>query len=475
MSIGTIVLLMQKPAPDIYTVAIDFIPNQVNPRNIRANIELFIATQLYYPLISVDGRNEISSHFLNLSQTKPLDGSFKKYIFCVKEGISFSDGQKITLGDITSAIQNNRDVQYEIASIQPYEQNSLCTLVVLNKPDAFFLHKFNSIYSSPIKNSDDRFLIGLGPYRVTKFNNEEIEFEKTPSETVGQFKRLKFILASKLPHINSEFFVDKNHISNQKQKKEKMVGMSYIQRPSQKTYAVVVNYENAELTKLFSRCFSRLEFASIQAMPLIPLPGFIPEGILGADVYWKDVMRSVPSKECQVRNVAPIKFYHYEKSNFAEVEKFFKMYRDKLPIPVSLERKEIKEIIASSYKDKNIATLIGFDTAGYDTVRRAEVMTYFLPFIKENRSERLVANINKRLLEIFKKAINLPIDGNIQPFAKEAHKELLISGQVIPLGELEIQYEYPKQLENIVWLGRGSGISGYPDISKMEWKSWWKF
>lgn len=466
-----IIFYKKDKAPTEYIVALDFIPNTLNPSEAKTSTEVFIALQLYYPLIAIDDHGNLFSRFLNLDKTKSMDQKFNHYSFCLLNNLKFSNGESIRTTHVIDGIKRNKEIKDNIDEIKISTEDSNCFSLRLKKSDSVFLHKFHNLSSTPIVLGKDSFITGLGPYRTKEIKSSEINLEQTPNEKVGQFKNVKFILTKNVNEYIDKVFIDRNHVANQKSRKFDSPEMVYFRRPSQKTYVLLVNYENSDLAKVFVKCFPRESFIALQTKPLNPLPGFLPKGVVGSDVSWNELMKAVNRNDCEPRNVIPLTILHYEKANFNEVSSLLDSNKDSLPIPVIVKQVETSEMVKSIFNDKNFAALIGFDTSADEAVRKAEVMKYFQSFINEPRNKRLVSNVNKKLSSLFNKSFNASILTDLQAHVRSAHEELLTSGQIVPLGELDIVYEYPTKLENIVWLGNSSGINGYPDISKMEWNS----
>lgn len=455
-------------SPTEYIVAIDYIPNSLNPSETRTNIEAFISLQLYYPLIAIDDHGHLNSHFLDLIKTKSVDQNFDNYAFCMLDNITFSNGDKIKINHILEGIKKNKEIKDNILKIHKSKDDNNCFYLKLKQADAFFLHKFHNIASTPTTSSSTNFVTGLGPYRVRSMNASEINLEQTTNEKVGQFKNVKFVLTKTLNEKSFKGFIDKNHIAHQKSRTFNSPEMIYFRRPSQKIYVLVVNYLDDKIAKSFARCFPREEFIKIQTKPLNSIPGFLPKGVVGSDVSWQELMQPQNS-ECALKNITPITLLHYEQENYEDVSNLLNKYKTSMPIPIILKKIEGQSFINAIFNDKNTLSLIGFDTSADEVVRKIEVMKYFQSFVNESREKRLVTKVNKELALLFHKSLNTSLSTDVQTHVKKTHKELLTSGQIIPLGELDIVYEYPRNLENIVWLGNSGGINGYPDISKMEW------
>jgi hypothetical protein len=460
---------LQKSPPNSYSVALDLIPQVTNPRKIRINSEFFVAAQIYYPLIQLDADGYMSSQYVDLESTRATSSDFKGYQICLKNNLKFSDGSKIEISHLEEVL---KFLSTSVKEANVVVGSGNCISVSLAHRDQSYLHKLTSIESALLKNPESQIPVGLGPYRLKTVNGDMAVLEAVPGQDIKQFNIITFVKWLGPQTLTNFDWLDTNHIPRQ-QPQLTLRKFRQIVRPMFKPYALVINHPNRELVRKFARCFPRDAFRKIQSMTLSPSPGFFPEGVLGAGVDWRATIGVAPANDCKTNTTArPLQLLHYEQSNLEEVRNFFKRHQRELPITVEVISLSLSELVERMYTQNYVASVVGFDRIGLNKPQ-VEGLQYLDFFVSPHRRTRLVGTVDPNLQKI-RNEMALAGSGreNVGEILVRAHRAILESGQVIPLGELVRTYYYPKEIENLVWTGVG-GMSGYPEFSQMKWSKEW--
>ncbi|MBI4667646.1 MAG: hypothetical protein HY747_00425 [Elusimicrobia bacterium] len=148
-------------------------------------------------------------------------------------------------------------------------------------------------------------------------------------------------------------------------------------------------------------------------------------------------------------------YYNYNLHQLENARRFFANHRVDLPFQITVMEKTLDETINAAYAAKELITLVGADT------RSADVEEFFSVFIeKKNLCFELIGGLKKLLQD----ASRTESSDKRRELLARAHRLLLESGYVIPLGQLVVTQYYPKEIQGISIRDR---VHGFPRIDLM--------
>lgn len=457
--------------PHVYRVAFDILPAALNPRDIQVNTDFFLAAQIYLPLFQTDSTGALTSAYLDLDETKALNSEFTAFRLCLKDSLHFSNGEAINLQHLLSSLKHASEVAKIVPPIRRFKTKGQCLSLCLERPSPQYFHRLTAITTALIASPPARFAVGLGPYRLTAISEQMVEVESTPGQDVRQFNKIQFIKWDEALRSETDPLLDLNHLPRHRFGPRPEGQFQNIRRPSFKTYGLVVNYPDAERARRFARCFPRAEFLKVLPIPLQSIPGFLPEGIIGSQVEWRKVVPAeLDLQACRPSPSAPVlELMHFETDSLVAVREFFKRNQARLPIPVRVNFESLANVMQAMSSRSSTASVVGIDELGRVNVPLRLGLEYLEPFLSRQRSKRLVNKIDREV-EMARASIEKLRNSQSLDWAMaDLHRALLVSGQVIPLGEYIRNQAYPVEIDHIVWLGNGE-MSGFPDFSKMGWR-----
>ena len=192
-------------------------------------------------------------------------------------------------------------------------------------------------------------------------------------------------------------------------------------------------------------------------MDLTPVAGFLPKGINGAMVAYQPIIDELPAQKCDPRNRTSVTFYSYNDHLHDSIAAFFRSQQDHLPFPVKVEKRSLEETINASFHN-TMLSLVGADAL------EAKADQFFNGF---NSDKNFSFAPIPDLAENLRKAALTTDPIMVTKFVENAHRALLKSGYVIPLGQLVVTQRYPSFITNIQM---GDRVNGFPKVSLMEAK-----
>jgi ABC-type oligopeptide transport system substrate-binding subunit len=453
-----------RPQIHSYRVALRYVPDHLNPRENEVNTNNLILIHLYYPLFFRAANGDLSSDFLALPMTKALDSTFKSFQLCLKRDLKFSDGSPVRSEDLLTSLTEIHRTQEMLPKTKDIWIEGSCVHVSLATADWRYFDKLTSVSSTIIKSGGPAksLPLGLGPYRVSKASKNYLALEATPGQITGSFKKIEFLPFVSLDQARHDGIQDLNHVYQFRLPSEYKAARQKISRPFFKSYTLTVNYQNAALRKAFASCIDRNDLKATLDMDLADIPGFLPVGLSGARVPFTTNKAVV----CRLNPSArPIRFYNANPDNENKLRAFFDRHRSELPIPVEFIELEPQKMVEAAFSQSQYAAIFGFDSTGSVASTAAESSAFFESFFRTTRNQRLIDSPLPGLSAIIDQALQ-----ESDPTAKDeaysrAHRLLLESGYIIPLGQLDTAQYYQKDITQIQWADR---ISGFPRFDLMQ-------
>ena len=445
----------------MYVVAVREIPERFEPRLSLVNTRDYIDYHLYYPLFLYSKSGELFSNVLAMDKTKVTDMSFTSFELCLKKDLKFSDGSTISGDDFYDSLIDAHKAIDDLEHHPQIELKGECLFVKLAKPDFKYFDKLTNIKSTilKIKNKNDRVPVGLGTFVLKEHSPSKIVLERTVNDRQS-VKQLEFVKFVDNDQALAAGVSDWNHIYQNTPPEQVLKAYQQVTRPLSKSYIVLTRIKNANLRRRFVQCFPVDEFVPILNIKLQKIPGYLPKGIPGYEVSFRDAMGE--SKEvCSFtgKNKPKIQLFNYNKDIQANLASFFATNDKRLPISVQVEQKELGDVV------KNV-----FETKGEFLAVMANEGSYNQPFQLFNafyQAPKLIPYTIPSLENKIDMALNEQGQGGQEKLFRQAHELLMKSGYLIPLGQsVSVQY-YPPWISNIEWFDKGQG---FPQVNSMQVK-----
>jgi hypothetical protein len=474
--------------PLTYQFATWSLPERLSPWSNQVNAYHLIHLQLYSPLFEkrdpVHGsKTSLFSRYLDLEKTRALELDFKSFQFCLREGVRFSDRTIISRSDMRASIEQLHKAQEGMPKllevIEPTEGQAGCLRVFLSESSETYFDYFTGVTSAILKQSSLGSLapVGKGPFNVTEFGTERIRAKRDdeyPSEK-GKFDWVEFKLYRGYDAIPSReatgasLVIDSNHFSPEAQPASLVEGTKTIELPILKSYAWVNTYPDHAFRLKWLQCLARVERLPGLPFKLTPTPGFLPTGVDGNDVSLSEVLTKIKGSaktSCSpIAGKSPkIRYVNYDPELREALVEFFRLYRDSLPAYVDVVDLPIEDAMKASFAGEAMITRVGFDTSGSTAAANRQAATFFEAFYRE---ERLVRVPLRRVEKAVRLALSAKDPESRRNYYRDAHRELLGSGHVFPLGQLYGVFHYHKGLKNIHW---EDDFSNFPLVHALKFE-----
>ncbi|MBI4403097.1 MAG: hypothetical protein HY537_02995 [Deltaproteobacteria bacterium] len=447
-------------APRTYSVGLGALPDKIDPRWNDINVYQLIYLHLYFPLFERSENQSLTSHFLDLIETRVHDVSFKSFRLCLKNRVRFSDGTEINAKDLESSLRETHQNKSNLQELESLIVQGRCIEAKLAQSDTAYFDKLTTTESTILKrgSKNSRIPVGLGPYQIMEYTKDRLLLEETPGLVQGDFKRLEFVKVDSHEDGIKKKILDWNHIYYVPIPDTIKDEYQTISPPIFKTYFILVKVKDTKLRQQIAACFPHEKFSVSLSLNLKPTPGFLPLGIMGTHVEFSEI-RKKWGINCNFEGKQKQKLIYY--SIFPEVDgpakHFFEKYDGLFPVKILYQPSSINKLIEAAYSpQKELLALIGSDG---DMVN---AQNYFSSLY----GDKLMTTGNIPGLDgAVKKAALAQSEGSKNSLFEEAHRLLLESGFVIPLGQFEILYYYPKNIRNVLF---SDLVTGYPKIDKLK-------
>lgn len=441
-----------------YRVALPFIPHKLRPRDNQINIAQYISYHLYYPLVQIDDEGQYASDFLDLSKSTALNTEFKDYKMCLMKNLYYSDGTAITITDLNNSLvqfhaENDQATNFDYIKVISQD----CLIIRLKNSSPRYFTSLAGISSTILKTGTENMAVpvGMGKYKCVTYERRLVVLELFKNDLSIKFKKVKYSVPDKFD-FDSTFFHDPNFVLQlfnlaDKTKYQIIIGQQL------KTYALVVNNDDANFRKCLGMHFNSKLFANEYKLNLKTVSGFLPEGIMGSSVtYLRPVSCRLNEIKGSTRLIIPFRELYYN------VTKNKKKIFGAMANYINIKHVNITDFPKLVFSKSPYIAAMGFDSSGTNLAYAAEPIVFFESFYKDNR---LITKSLAKLKEILSEvSLNKPLEIKKKSF-EEAHKYLLYSGHVVPLGQLNNFQYFDKNLKNFVFY---KPISGFPRIDLLR-------
>jgi len=445
----------------VYRIHLQSLPEKISPRNNQINIYHFINLLAYYPLFEKDDKNNLTSHFINLKKSGAENTNFEKYQLCLKENLFFSDSTPIEARHLESSLRAAHNTKLILPGIISTELKDDCVNVQLKRADPYYFDNLKGVFSTVLSKEEADIPIGLGPYRIEKKTSNSILLLANTGQVSGSFRKVEFNKMESKESIGHRrdqpsLFVDINHIYNLPVDSTQSEQTSEIIRPILKTYYVLVHVRNRSTRERIQNCFPREKFRKALNLNLVATPGILPQGITGADISF-DELKKRNKTNCDIPGEnREIPFYSYNSSQTEDIKSLLKSATDAGTIRLNVIEKSLDETIrAASDESIDMVTLVGSDATEPDP------SAFFNGFTGENTFVFAPIKDVEKNLKKYAESVDRTSRGT---YIESAHRSLLESGYVIPLGQVISKQNYSKRISGIQYFDY---LHAFPMVHQM--------
>jgi ABC-type transport system substrate-binding protein len=482
LAAGSLALAGCSSRSTTYRLALRHLPTEGDPFTSQVNTDHLVMLQLYYPLFTRLSSGALTSEFLDLNTTRASNAAFTRFDLCLRPGLNYSDGSPVEIADLAKSLTESHKRQESLPDLIRVTPHDHCVSVELKTRDLRYFDQLTDVSNTVVSATRKIgvFPMGLGPYRVAEVNSTHLRLVANEGRVRGDFKAIEFVKYTNMEQDLRDGVIDFNHTGQIEIPARIRAQFQRVSRPAFKSYALVLNYPDSRLRQAFARCFDTANFVKLLEIPLTPVPGFLPLGIMGSEIGTVEGELRSPTRAiegakpeasvrmpnpCRLQSAPPLTVYNYLDEAAPKIVDFFRTHQAHFPVPVEVKTVSVDELVKAMFSRDRIGAVIGFDSSSSLSSTSREASAFFENFMRHNRSERLITQPIQGLEE----SVRLALD-EAQPELKDvlyrdAHRILLDSGYVIPLGQLETDQYYPKYITNISW---SDPISGYPRIDLMQ-------
>lgn len=445
----------KRPKLRVYRVALYNLPEKFTPRLVKTNTDVFVYQHVYYPLVQRDEHGRLISHWLDLNSTRAKDDSFSTYRFCLIADSHFSDGSLVDIGALITALKKVHAHRLDMKPLKHIEAQNGCVDVELGSGDPNYFEKLSNLDSTILRSGTEEtdLPVGLGPYHVESKTDEKIVLRANPGLVRGDFSQIEFIKAHNDLQDIKEEITDWNHLYNTPIPARYTEGYQKVEQPIWKVYFILVKLPQRKDRLAFAKCFDRARFIKELGLHLIPTMGYLPKGMPGADFDYPAWLKSIPDAVCSSAGDKPVVLYPSYNPNLHDATKsYFRQQDSRLPVHVQVEPRTVDQTIAIAYGNETMINLVGTDA------EEPTVPGFLMNFL--GQKTLIKENIPGMKAELEAGAAAGTREGRERHF-REAHRLLLNSGFVIPLGELVSVQMYPA---NLAGIEQANTVHGFPQI-----------
>jgi hypothetical protein len=441
---------------DVYKVAFRHMPSTLSPIDNQRMAGSFLIWQMVYPLVSIDKQGQISSKVLDLKKTRSLDSTFNQFQFCLLPGLLFSDQSQATASDLTMTFSRLKKTVEGFSHIRTSTRvNSDCIKITLAKRDLRFFEKLTGVAASLYKFDQAKplSLIAVGDYRLMEQQSAQITLvANTHIEKESVFK--KIVLKIYQPS-DTWKDTDLNFVSGDIAPPALLSQFNEVIPPTKRVYAIVVNLKNVDERRCFASLVDPIAIGNLMKIHVKPIPGFIPSEMIGSNEQF--LPEKVPQNLCKP-NMAFI-WNDFRESDKESINAYFSSLANRFGVRFKVTFQSLESLIALSESGKEYITVISFNSAGSKDSWNSDSTVFFEPFLREKKV--ISTNLSKLRKAVDDAAMADLLSQKTEKLS-QAHRLLLDSGFVYPLGEVSKNFYVPKKISLLPWADR---VSGIPQIS----------
>ena len=444
-----------------YSVAVPYLPIRFDPRFNRINVNHYILQQMYWPLItkSNDGRGVVNSEFLDPGRSVALAEDFSQFRLCLKPNLRYTDGSLLDAQDLHSTLEILHSKREQLSPIMSLDVEGSCVRITMERGDAYYLEKLTSIDTTVLKRGTegDALPVGRGPYRIVDRDDDQLRLEWAGFGPSPDFSSITFVKVDGVEDALSRGLTDVNLLYWDRLPPEDSQGRVRLNRDVLRTYSLIVAIPNdAPLRRCIGACLDAQAFARV-ALPFEPVrtAGYLPRGLPGSDADLEDLRGLPPGCSCAASN--RLVEYH---NPIPERQTSIAEYLGRSPLPARIEvrAQPWPEFLDAIRSHTSMLYTIGMDTANSQVEPLDEAAIFFEAFYGARRC--IEENLDD-VEALTRAALREPDSSKKQAFYREAHRALLRSGYVVPLGQHPSSLSYPRGIRHVEF---ADPYIGYPRI-----------
>ena len=450
--------------PDEYTVGVHHLPDRLDPRTNLVTVDHYINLQLYYPLLSHNQGQDYQSSFLDMSATGADDGSLRKFSFCLLKGVAFSNGELISPADLLESIVQTHAAEDTLETNVHAAIDEDCVRVELVRPDTKYFEKFAGVGSTVLKKSSGNEVapVGLGPYRVASWQNDEVVLRHYSGAGVD-FEQIRFVVVKTIQEGADQGIVDLNLLYGDPSVALGPNRVFPVHSAPLKSYALIVSIPNEKVRKCIVKGIDvKKFFDEMLPFAIDNTQGLLANGVLGCNVSFSHVRDAMPTDFCNSLPTSPkIPFYNFFSDSVGKLPGLLEgnPVLKELLEPLDLPQ---RDVINRAMSGEQGVFLAGLDSQGSGAAQLGEPSHFFEGFY---RASRYIKNSDTSLQAMVSAALLTKNRGEKEALYERAHRALLETGYVIPLGQRAPVSYYPRYLKRVVLADINAG---HPAIEKIR-------
>jgi hypothetical protein len=433
-----------------YTVAVPYLPARFDPRHNRINVNHYILLQMYWPLIgkASNERGLIESEFLDSARTTALTTDFSQYRLCLTSNIRYSDGSVVSAKDLRATLEFLHAKREQLSPILSLDVDGSCVEVRMENGDAYYFDKLTSVDSTVLKLGAERgdTPVGRGPYRLATRGDNLLRLKWTGFGPAPDFPWIEFVKVQGVDEALSRGLMDVNLLYWGRQPPADIRDLARLNRDILRTYSIILAIPGDEA---FRRCFAACLDPSAFGQAVLPFEmiksgGYLPRGLPGSDAEVGDLRRVPPGCSCNDAAARVVDYYNPLPERHEAISEFFRSAT--LPARVEVQHKPWETLLGAIRSHTPMLYAIGMDTATSQVEPMDESAVFFEAFYGEHRC------IDENLDDVemlTRAALREPDRGRKYALYREAHRALLQSGYVVPLGQHPSWLFYPRGIRNV--------------------------
>ncbi len=449
-----------------YRVAVDFLPQGLNPRRNRVNVEHFLNLQIYDPLVERTG-DGLKSAFIDLKKSQPISTAFTDYTLCLLENVRFWDGSPITAKDLAKSIADFHQEGEPFAPLTAVRVTKGCVHVTFDRSDPDYFDKLTVVASTVIKagSESERLPVGRGSYAPVAWTPTKMTLQhRDGAQADVDFARVELQIFDSVKSAVAAEVADVNMLNWDPKKLESVPGDRYraVKAPRNRSYALIVSIPDMKVRKQFTGCFDRAGFLDAFGMTLDRAPGWIPTQMLGSDISFEHIQASMRPPACNFSPSQELPFFYQVDDPDKKIAEFVTRQTGHLPVRLQAQRFDRSRMIHIFTSHQPQVFLAGVDALSAHAGRFSEPAIFFDVFVDAVRftHERLWATG-----KIANTAAGSITRESKQYYYLQAHQSLLQTGYVIPLGELPPTVFYPQCIKEVIF---ANPVTSYPKIDRVR-------
>lgn len=455
-----------------YSVAVTYLPRRLDPRHNRINVYHYMILQLYEPLLRIDA-DKVCSAFLNIERTQSLSRNFDCYRLCLRDRVHFTDGTPVRVEDLISSLRDTHASQETLPPLESIVDDGNCVQVRLGRRDPQYLEQLTTAASTVLKRGteNERLPVGLGPYVIDAWDDAHVHMTFRGTKPHVDFPQIDFVKVRDLDEALDKQLLDLNLMYWEPRRLETLAAWSKLHHPMIRSYALIASIPDDTLRKRFAACFNKARYLE-QAMSLeLQLSrGFLHPRLPGSDVDFDQIQANMGDVDCDFEGPKPrIQYINQVYPDHDALQRFFREESKRLPVEVDVIDRQRSDLIDMFTARETMLFTIGLEGAVFQAADVGEVSVFFDSFVREFR---YIPQPIHAVSKAVRAALSTKDRQTKASYYKEAHKELLASGYVIPLGQLPPTLVYPHRIKQVEF---ADSVIGYPRVdwivARQRW--WW--